>query len=776
MLNRFKVLVVNEPHRAALFAKKTFTEARAWFFGGSYPTQRLARFPYKRMALEFSYGKRALPPPPKDDSLLSEFIDRICGDPQPEVQGWRPFVQGYLDAYKPSKPALLWTQPTSHSVLGYPRRTGGMAEAVADLTCIGYLLQFPDGKDRFGGSTQFPHPHFDQNTYRRAIAGSDENAALAAADRAAAVQAKHRVALRHAVHWVLQKMEYIPVLPLYAEERGLKVRYPTTTLVAANLVYQLFRRAVDSYLIRDRRVSASMGGPLDIDLSRTHGPWYSVDMTKATDHHPFWLTRTVYEEVLKRDARLAEWEPYMAKLFGPHRILEGQSGEFEHKHFRAFLPELGNTRRCKKDGPEWSAARAFFDHYEAYLTGLNDRPGRLSRRGAMMGNASSFPVLPLVSIYAAREAKRHRLKACGDDALIPRMGVKRRAVFDETARSLGATPSDHAGFSHQDWGLYCEDPYYKGKRVAVLPISIWNAPPGGSKSSTTWYNQNRSALDFQAERGASLKRGLHRFSPHRRSAEAAFHLGLPVREVEAYGGICHPGFPHTSLTAHDPWLSKLSSLTISDLGVGTGLSPLPSGQSHGVRRLGRAWIESMLQEAREIRYLSWYLAEHPEAAGDIELAPLRIVETPTRTVSKHQSAITTTRKGSMAPGQSEERENLTLQQAVGRVTASISTWELFWEPPLSSMDLKTPSVRMTCDKFLRKVTATGTNWVLPGSYQKVVADLEAKRRFVPVPLCYITECGVPKKLRDREYGLESSSLTVSTTATMEPWVRTVEEV
>jgi len=125
----------------------------------------------------------------------------------------------------------------------------------------------------------------------------------------------HHEALVLGCMWCMDQIEHVPVLPIVAGEKGLKTRFPTATLTACNLIQQVLRRAIDHILINDPRMSEGLGGA-DKSQFVSNVSFYSQDMSYATDTHPFWLTKTVYEELVKSDSRLTKYLPYFDKLFG----------------------------------------------------------------------------------------------------------------------------------------------------------------------------------------------------------------------------------------------------------------------------------------------------------------------------------------------------------------------------------------------------------------------------------------------------------------------------
>jgi len=252
---------VFSPSETASFLKKRAGDARAWWFDTG--VFKFLPCLTREGALAWSYVARALPPPAEDKSLLPAFEARLQTEPVPVHPDWKGWVASYLKRFKPRDPLNvdLFTQPSNHAALGYPRSLGGHQTGVQDLILLGAYLVHPSRSEVRSMDVSFGEESFDSRNQGIGMIEKlimDRFTGLHEGPKSLATLADggHRFFLRRmqeylwaGVKYVLDTIELVPVLPIYAEEKGLKVRYPTCTLTAANLVQQVLRRAADSYFI-----------------------------------------------------------------------------------------------------------------------------------------------------------------------------------------------------------------------------------------------------------------------------------------------------------------------------------------------------------------------------------------------------------------------------------------------------------------------------------------------------------------------------------------------
>lgn len=433
---------------------------------------------------------------------------------------------------------------------------------------------------------------------------------------------------------LISSLPHMIVQPIFAEEKGLKVRVPTKTLTCFSLMLQPLRKAADAHLLKYKPASASLGGDLDVDLSEKPGPYYSLDLSVATDQHPFWLTRVFYEEVINLHPELEDYREFLPKLFGPHYVINWDveipspptlslfGEDFELEDFMGVWLHTDGLPMSKKlkgfDCPFWYAAKVVSEWTEAYIMwaySLYTLPGFYSKQGAMMGNATSWAVLPIVTAYGCHKANISHFKTCGDDAELADTTLEKKKTFNQTISNLGAIISERKSFYHKRRSLFTEIPSEDGKPQPYELLSYWVAPSGGSKGEVNWFNlpdayqgfvQNQ--LGYKPDRSHLRKRGLWKYSKFHNFYELGRSRGLPLGAITSMGGINHPCYPKAPGLMHDRWSAFLSTRKIVDFHRYGGLSLIP--------KRGRALLQPpfVASEATN-RYIEKHLSIHPRPEG-----------------------------------------------------------------------------------------------------------------------------------------------------------------
>jgi hypothetical protein len=526
--------------------------------------------------------------------------------------------------------------------------------------------------------------------------------------------------LRKGVFYVLDNIQYAPILPISAEEKGLKTRFPTCTLTAVNLVQQILRRVIDSIMIRDPRCARALGGDKGIDLTGESGPWWSQDASAATDFHPQWLTQTVYEELVEIDDRLRPYAKYYNLLFGPKKIiLDVGQGGLRYENL-APLPLLRQYPRApfldsytvdggKAGMDKWGHASIVLNEWNAYLRFLNSLEGEVTKTGQMMGDPTSFPVLMLVSAfggemalrafpYGKGERRRHPglsrgqfvSELVGDDATIPRWGEQRKTVYNDTLFSVGAVLSMEKCFYHPYKGLIAEVPLLHGKKGPHYPLSILIAPPGGSKGQVMWHTQPAALKGDPGTPQYVFGRYFLRKSPYYYVWRLADKMGLPLAAPEGLGGIGLPAIlPKASSTHQVAWLRYISTLPLEKLVSGAALS-IGRNPSTLMADAMSDWLKGVISTHEDLVSIGGLLTHNPlDDTGEIRIA-LDVA---------YRSALSTVRSA-----------------------------EFYFRAPPEILEGHAPSVTVAAAKFQRKVSRAP--WFdKPGgwSYGSTLRDLERKK-------------------------------------------------
>lgn len=111
----------------------------------------------------------------------------------------------------------------------------------------------------------------------------------------------------------------------------------------------------------------------------------------------------------------------------------------------------------------------YFNRFNSWLQyACCDADRDITKRGAMMGEPTSWAVLPLVTFYALEKAGKWAALTTGDDALVGGLSPLERERYDSALRSLGGVISAPKSFYDRHKGLFCEAPYKNGKKEKIL--------------------------------------------------------------------------------------------------------------------------------------------------------------------------------------------------------------------------------------------------------------------------------------------------------------------
>jgi hypothetical protein len=793
---RLKNDLVLKPYETAKLLKLAAGEARAWYFGAKMPKCRFRRIipTTKWGAMIFSYIARALPAPSESAAQagLQELEDRLCGgdtikDTFPS-DSYQEFVGRYLRKFKP-KALSLWSMPSSSASLGYKRSDGGHLQAVQGLVALGFSLNLLDDDGKTIARpfmARLQEIAIEFKLYLLSLAGRRKYDPIPIMPEFVSKETLYdmleqsansefwRQCLTLGAIFCMESLDSIPVLPIAAGEKGLKWRYPTITHVAANMVYQILRRALEQHMILDPRCSQGLGGNRKPKFG-SRGPWYSQDATFATDLHTFELTRAPYEQLILIWPELGKYARWFDKLFGPKRYLLVLGKDIKDAPAHPFNPAkqdqtrtalvditermavgvfrgaaIGHGGNLKILRAEKKRATAFVASYKEWLGHINDLPHKLTTNGGMMGDATSFPIMELQSAYALEKAglPEDSGELVGDDVLFGGATPEVVSMYEHHFLSLGGRLSKAKTFVNKDKGLLTEQPVWRGKKLPYTLLSMWSAPPGGSKGTLNPISQVTTLVDFYGNLRVSKKRALWRKTPFRQWHRCLFALGVPLGAPPDLGGLNHPTFAKRAGNglSHQRWLRCISQLTLAQLATGTGLNLLMPSATSRLRKAGRQGVKDMITFDRENRAIR----SRSDEIRRKYVFPDKWVD-PTGFLDTIRPVLLDKDRDADLIKISPPRSLVEIDKLVDRILGPIQSWEFYFRETLGKASPR-PAILSAARRFrdrvrkskpLRKRFATAAT----------LHDIERKRNC----LARMDELGQPHTLAPRAFGLEPNA-------------------
>jgi hypothetical protein len=336
----------------------------------------------------------------------------------------------------------------------------------------------------------------------------------------------------------------------------------------------------------------------------------------------------------------------------------------------------------------------------------------------MMGDPTSFPIMPLISAYGSMKVGHPRCdgKFTGDDASLSGFPKTKVSEYNDAVTSLGGNVNTLKSFWDPNHALFCEVPFINGIPEHYTLLSTWNAPPGGSKGQITWASQALVAVQQNIQQGRPRGVGLWEYSPLWHMQKAAYLIGLPIGAPPEFGGISHPKFPASSTSDHLKWLSYMSGLDTRKLLSGTGLSLMPTPFQEA-RAKAASFVMDMVQD-RELQIVTAM-----QSQGTIRPMPRIVSEC----------------------AYDGPRKLVSIEAACDEAAAPLVAWEFYYRKPIIAD--AAPSIRKAHRKFSRKIYKSP---LIKGSFSNVKREVARKqslflRKRPPVPAHKVS------------YGLETSN-------------------
>jgi len=227
--------------------------------------------------------------------------------------------------------------------------------------------------------------------------------------------------------------------------------------------------------------------------------------------------------------------------------------------------ELG-TLQYSERFPTDTEARTFALQWETWVTTLcHWHDVTPLSRGAMMGDPTSWPGLPLATLFAWESVTppswHMKISTTGDDAYFQSTNVYHDAFKREMADG-GAEFSEKKYYSHDELALYCEEVLRHGKLEPYQSLAPLVGPPGGSKGESNWATAPDSCRALSQQRGCGempyRSFRISRFFPE---WQAAQRLGIPIQLPPRWGGFNFPWGKWTSKKNHELWGNYVASLS-----------------------------------------------------------------------------------------------------------------------------------------------------------------------------------------------------------------------
>jgi len=382
-----------------------------------------------------------------------------------------------------------------------------------------------------------------------------------------------------------------PMCVLAIRERGYKVRLPTMTISPIVVLSKILRSVSDSYLRSDPRIAPSLKGVFFEKLPfKYKGGYRSQDLTVATDHHLIEMTREFYRNI---NPGVSVWDDIVNVVCNYYTIFSSEELELYrlmrtkyeeyfysikfdgHMKDRFFSNFMSKYYPDYKPEPEKELFSSSWDN-------LHSRIGKVSKRGQPMGVSSSWPLLPLVSLFAfetSSNAERiiitrtvskpiplgdnlqfsravdgrteketlslevpsdyRNILTTGDDAVMS-MDIDHSRRHTTQLLKLGSIVSPTKDYYHKHYAIYTEIIYKDSLRLGIIPMGPFLAP--FSTRFCTWYSQPKALNDIQKNFGINLRNYL-KFSIFWYHWVFLAQNGVPLFAPQSIGGLNLPFKP-----------------------------------------------------------------------------------------------------------------------------------------------------------------------------------------------------------------------------------------
>jgi len=595
-VKKLRIAFLRDPDYFCRLLKELFNSFRAEVISGCPRTNNSFNYFYPVGAFDFnklqaSACLRALPQYTGEvSSILDETVNRWCTAPSIDLANWKEWVKGWTDYYRPyHQPDFFSFVIGEGACLEFSRKQGGVKKAL--LNIMNHSLS-PKYEKMFDSELlrikRISLGSVDIEQFRRT------NYLIYAC----------LTILEPAIQHCLKCDEdckltssHPPLCCIAVKFRGYKTRIPTMTISPVVILSKVLRQVADGYLRSDPRIVHSLEGITEESLfSDSYGLWRSQDLTIATDMHAIEMTRSFYRCI---NPGVQWWDDAVNVVCNKYTIFtERDLFEYRDKiqsfsigHYskplefflkdKFFVNLYGDLLKDK----DFVYSKELT--VEANWSNIHSRIGQVTKRGQPMGISSSWPILPLVSLFSFETSSHSKkivitrkiittvdtfdnihltsaykkvlpkttlsrivpvnynlIRTTGDDAIM-RISLSQSLRHTKQIESLGSVVSKDKDFLSHNYAIYTEIFYYQGMKLPIYPLGpICGAFQDNKK--LTWYNQPATIHNIEKKFHCYCK---WKLSPYYKIWKAVGKMGGNVGADPLLDGLGLPRGPSNNIPA-----------------------------------------------------------------------------------------------------------------------------------------------------------------------------------------------------------------------------------
>jgi len=548
--------------------------------------------------LQASAALRALPPPlpsmVNTKEVISQLRERYTKDAYPPDPGFIQWMSEWAKFNQPLFPIGSFPiRPSTKACLEFGRKDGGLRTAII-LLSEKYKLSHHE------------QAYFDAESKKiRAhsmIEGESKEFYTPSLQLICACVSCLRPLFNHArkcIGGCMKPHKHPPVYPLVIAERGYKTRVPTVTTAPLSIMARVLRSMADGFLRSDPRIRPSLEGKTILPKVR-RAYWRSQDLTTATDNHNPVVTRAFYKAIKPYLSVQPPWyDDIVNVVCGYYTLIDYETMTEIRSYFEVpppmpieerFRDMLGSYAVKYADVQPiqvdilskahwWTLGKNItpIDYATGYAESMTRVYGTVTKNGQLMGVSTSWPLMPLMSIYAWENALQSKsttisrkivkrpksydlsafarwigkkgpydtlkrdvrkgsfaIQTTGDDAIIS-CTIHESERHTANLISLGCVPSIRKDYLSPTYGIYTEVFYRETEPLGIFPWAPILSPSGVRQS--TWYNQMQSIVDMEKRHSVKLPWNRSPYAPIWRHLHS---IGIPIGLPRYAGGLGLP--------------------------------------------------------------------------------------------------------------------------------------------------------------------------------------------------------------------------------------------